>query len=137
MRARFGAFLERVCSQLKETGFDWAGIYWLRGGRLELVAYSGPYTMRMRLDVGEGVAGRAAEGGEMVWAETLGDLWEKEQKGVCVAVPIKAEGRVLGVLGAGYGGRFDVGESVEALLEAVADEISRRFRARGQMRALG
>lgn len=129
MKARFGAFLEQVCTQLTESaGFDWAGVYWLRRGRLELVALSGEYGMKMRLEVGEGVAGKAAQKGEPVCAETLGDLWGKKRGGTCIAVPIEVERRVVGVLAAGLVGEREIWGDVEGVFKTISEEIGRRYR---------
>jgi len=130
LRARFGVFLEQVCVQLTESGvFDWAGVYWLRRGRVELVALSGRYDMKMRLDMGEGVVGKAAQEGELVCAETLGDLWGKRRGGVCIAVPIEMEKRVVGVLAAGLEGKNELCGDVKGIFKRICEEVGRRYAA--------
>ena len=84
--------------------------------------------MKMRLEVGEGVVGRAAQEGKGVCAETLGDLWGERRGGVCIAVPIKVEGRVVGVLAAGLEGERGIQGDVTGVFKAISEEIGRRYR---------
>ena len=84
--------------------------------------------MKMRLEVGEGVAGKAAQEGEWVCAETLGDLWGKKRSGTCIAVPIEVEKRVVGVLAAGLEGARELCGDAKELFKTISEEVGRRYK---------
>ena len=59
------AVIARVVERLHETcpGWDWVGVYVLRGGVLELGPYVGEPTEHTRIEVGVGVCGTAVATG--------------------------------------------------------------------------
>lgn len=112
-------------------GYDWAGVYRLEGGALELDAYVGAATDHVRIPVGTGVCGTAvAEERNQV----VPDVRQVSNYLSCsvstrseIVVLVWHEGEILGQIDVdGHAvGAFDLGD--EAMLVALAGLLAERW----------
>jgi GAF domain-containing protein len=122
---------ESVVKELasSDARFDWVGIYWVEGGELVLGPYVGlPPEGHERIRIPEGVCGAVAASGE---TEVVQDVRARPGHIACdlstrseVVVPIRRDGRVVGVLDVDSNtlNAFDSG-AVSAI-EKAAEEIT-------------
>ncbi|MBC7119449.1 MAG: GAF domain-containing protein [Methanobacteriaceae archaeon] len=109
--------------------FDWVGIYLLEGDELVLGPYKGPATPHVRIPLERGVCGRVARTGRAsIVVDVLSDddyLQCNESVRSEIAVPIKRDDRILGVLDVDSNRPAAFDELDKGLLEEVALIISR------------
>lgn len=109
--------------------FDWVGIYILEGEELILGPYRGPATPHIRIPLNRGVCGRVARTGR---ASIIDDVLSDDDYLQCnesvkseIAVPIKKDDRILGVLDVDSNRPAAFDELDKSLLEEVASIVSR------------
>ncbi|HIH62543.1 MAG TPA: GAF domain-containing protein [Methanobacteriales archaeon] len=109
--------------------FDWVGIYLLEGDELVLGPYMGPATPHVRIPLERGVCGRVARTGR---ASIVDDVLSDDDYLQCnesvkseIAIPIKRDDRILGVLDVDSNRPAAFDELDKDLLEKVALIISR------------
>ena len=109
--------------------YSWVGIYLVEGSELVLGPWKGPEaTEHVRIRVGEGICGAAAESGR---TEVVDDVDADERYLACFAstrseivVPIAYEGRVVGEIDIDSDRPAAFGDDDRAFLERVALLIS-------------
>jgi GAF domain-containing protein len=125
-------FMERTVARLgqEESTFDWVGVYLLEGDGLVLGPYRGTPTEHDRIPLGQGVCGSVAATGQ---TEVVPDVRARPGHIACdvrtrseVVVPIKKDGKVLGVLDVDSNELDAFGEREVALIEQAAREIAAR-----------
>lgn len=125
-------FVARCMKRLAALpNYDWVGVYWLRGNRLELGPFVGAPTEHKVIPVGRGVCGTAVAEGRN---QLVADVRELENYLACsletrseIVVLIRSsDGSILGQIDAdGHEvGAFD--QSDEELLTKVAELIASR-----------
>ncbi|MDI9624415.1 MAG: GAF domain-containing protein [Methanothermobacter sp.] len=109
--------------------FDWVGIYILEGDELILGPYKGPATPHLKIPLDMGVCGRVARTGRTsIVDDVLSDddyLQCNENVKSEIAVPIKKDDRILGVLDVDSNKPAAFDELDRNLLEEVALIVSR------------
>jgi GAF domain-containing protein len=122
IRALVGMFKARV------PHYHWVGIYLLEGRELRLGPYAGAPSPHVRIAVGEGICGAAAEAGESI---IVPDVAADQRYLACslatrseIVVPILDEGRVLGEIDIDSDIPNAFNEHDQALLERAASLIA-------------
>lgn len=98
--------LEGICTVLKKEvpHYDWVGFYFVTDAGQELILgpFAGAATEHDRIEFGEGVCGRAAEGRKVI---TVQDVTEAENYLSCspavqaeIVIPVFKAGEIKGVL---------------------------------------
>jgi GAF domain-containing protein len=113
--------------------YSWVGIYLVEGEDLVLGPWKGPEaTEHVRIPVGQGVCGAAAASGE---TEIVDDVNADPRYLACfpstrseIVVPIHGDGRVVGEIDIDSDRPAAFNEDDRALLEQVAELVSRRLR---------
>jgi GAF domain-containing protein len=113
--------------------YSWVGIYLVEGDDLVLGPWKGPEaTEHVRIPVGQGVCGAAAASGE---TEVVDDVNADPRYLACfpstrseIVVPIHGDGRVVGEIDIDSDRPAAFNEDDRALLEQVAELVSRRLR---------
>jgi L-methionine (R)-S-oxide reductase len=110
--------------------YNWVGIYLVKGGDLQLSAWSGPAaTVHKTIPIGKGVCGFAAKSGR---TEIVSDVSKDTRYLECFAntrseivVPVVSDGRVVGEIDIDSD-ELNAHSSVDReFLEAVASKIAR------------
>lgn len=112
--------------------YNWVGVYWVIHHQLVLVAWDGPEpTEHVRIPIGTGICGLAAETGETV---VVPDVSRDPRYLACfpdtrseIVVPVKRDGRVLGEIDIDSNLLDPFGPADRALLEAVADLLAEKY----------
>lgn len=122
MRALVGMFKSRV------PHYHWVGIYLLQGGELRLGPFAGAPSPHVRIAVGQGICGAAAEAGEAI---IVPDVGADQRYLACslatrseIVVPILDDGRVLGEIDIDSDIPNAFNEHDQALLERAASLIA-------------
>jgi GAF domain-containing protein len=113
--------------------YSWVGIYLVEGEDLVLGPWKGPAaTEHVRIPVGQGVCGAAAASGV---TEIVDDVNADPRYLACfpstrseIVVPIHGDGRVVGEIDIDSDRPAAFDEDDRALLEQVAEFVSRRLR---------
>ena len=121
--------LHRAVQRIHEAGspFDWVGIYLVAGGHLILHSSMGRSTELTRIPIGQGVCGRAvAEDRDLNVPDVeafAGYLACSPETRSEVAVLIRDEDRILGVIDIDSDSSSAFGETDEHGLRAIADAL--------------
>jgi putative methionine-R-sulfoxide reductase with GAF domain len=110
------------------AAFDWVGVYWVDGEALVLGPYRGLPTEHTRIAMGDGVCGSVAATGV---TEVVPDVRRRPGHIACsvhtrseLVVPIRKDGRVVGVLDVDSDTLDAFGEPEIALVERAAHELA-------------
>jgi GAF domain-containing protein len=112
--------------------YNWVGVYWVIRHQLVLAAWDGPEpTEHVRIPIGTGICGLAAESGETV---VVPDVSKEPRYLACfpytrseIVVPIKRDGRVLGEIDIDSNVLDAFGPEDRVLLEAVAALLAEKY----------
>ncbi len=111
--------------------FNWIGVYLLQGGMLVLGPFVGKPTPHVRIPLGQGICGAAAQSGQTI---VVDDVQADPRYLACsletrseIVVPIVRNGRVLGEIDVDSDAPAAFSEADRLLLEAVAKIFASRL----------